>query len=379
MTARRNNRGKWIADIEFVHADGREERIRKTSPIQTKRAAEQYERDIRQSLLDGTYGKSAPDEAPTVSEFKETYMDVYRGEKRKASGIRDKECLFDAHIIPLFGDKKVDSFKLVDQHKLRSRFAGHKSNSRHNGAVALLNRLIELYYKLYEIKTEPFRFELLQVVDKTRKFYDFEQYRTLREAARRHSLTGELACLLGGDAGLRRGEMFALTPAHCNMRSRILTIEESEVVIDGERHVGQTKGLKTRYVDMTDRLHSALARYLAENRKASRILLDADGEPFTPKSFQDHLMAPIQRLAGLTANGNVHILRHTFCSHLAIRSVPVLTIQKLAGHSRIETTLKYMHLAPGETRRAIDKLEEPPPAESRQPGGNGIGHSHELA
>lgn len=378
MSVYKNNRDKWCIDIDFVHPDGRVERVRKTSPDPTKTGATAYERKTRASLLDGTYGKSAPTEAPTVAEFKDSYMDVYRGEKRKASGIRDKECLFEAHVLPLFGTKKVDGFRLIDQHKLRARFANHKSNSRHNGAVALLNRLIELYYKLNEIKTEPFRFELLQVIDKTRKFYDFEQYRMLRDGAGRHSLTGLLACLLGGDAGLRRGEMFALTASHCDMRGRMLVIEEAEVVIKSERHMGQTKGLKTRYVDMTDRLHAALARYLAENRRATRILVDANGEPFTPESFRDHLMAPIQELAGLPANGNVHILRHTFCSHLAIRGVPVLTIQKLAGHSRIETTLKYMHLAPGETRRAIDLLEAVP-AEQRQPGGNGLAHSHELA
>ncbi len=357
MSVYKNNRGKWCVDIEFVHPDGRVERVRKTSPNQTKRETEQYERETRGRLLDGTYGQRAPLEAPTVAEFKDSYMDVYRGEKRKASGIRDKECLFEAHVLPLFGDRKVDSFKLIDQHRLRSRFAQHKSNSRYNGAVALLNRLIALYYKLNGLKVEPFKFEFLPVTDKTRGFYDFGQYATLLVGAKKHGLTGELACLLGGDAGLRRGEMFALTSTHCNMRTRILTIEEAEVVIKGERHMDQTKGLKVRYVDMTSRLHAVIARCLAANRRTSRLLLDADGEPFTAESFKHHLMAPIQELAGLTANGNVHILRHTFCSHMAILGVPILTIKKLAGHSRIETTLKYMHLAPGETRRAIDLLE----------------------
>lgn len=288
-------------------------------------------------------------------------MDVYRGEKRKASGIRDKICMLDAHIVPLFGDRKLDSFKLADQHKLRARFANHKSNSRHNSGVAVMNRMIELCYKLNELKGEPFKFELLPVVDKKRPFYDFEQYALLIAGARQHSLTGEIAVLLGGDAGLRRSEMFALTPAHCNMKLRQLAIEEAEVVVklDGEtrRHRDDTKGLNLRYVDMTARLHSALERYLSANKRATRILLDSSGNPFTPESFRDHLMAPVQKLAGLTPDGNVHILRHTFCSHLAIRGVPVLTIKELAGHSRIETTLKYMHLAPGEKRRAIDLLE----------------------
>ena len=29
----------------------------------------------------------------------------------------------------------------------------------------------------------------------------------------------------------------------------------------------------------------------------------------------------------------VHLLRHTFCSHLAMRGAPALAVQELAGHS----------------------------------------------
>ena len=36
---------------------------------------------------------------------------------------------------------------------------------------------------------------------------------------------------------------------------------------------------------------------------------------------------------------------------------PVLSIQKLAGHKNLQTTLRYMHLSPGETERAIRLLE----------------------
>ena len=37
----------WVVDVEFTHADGRVERVQKTSPVNTRRGAEQYERDLR--------------------------------------------------------------------------------------------------------------------------------------------------------------------------------------------------------------------------------------------------------------------------------------------------------------------------------------------
>ena len=55
------------------------------------------------------------------------------------------------------------------------------------------------------------------------------------------------------------------------------------------------------------------------------------------------LLRPAERLAGLPEKGRLHILRHTFCSRLAARDVPMLTIKDLAGHASIETTMRYMH------------------------------------
>ena len=49
--------------------------------------------------------------------------------------------------------------------------------------------------------------------------------------------------------------------------------------------------------------------------------------------------------AGLRIIGS-HVLRHTFCSHLAMRGAAPKAIQELAGHSTLSMTLRYMHLAP---------------------------------
>ena len=64
-----------------------------------------------------------------------------------------------------------------------------------------------------------------------------------------------------------------------------------------------------------------------------------------------------QRHAGLAATG-IHILRHTFCSHLAMRGVPTRAIQELAGHANSATTDVYMHLTPSALDQAIAALRE---------------------
>ncbi len=47
---------------------------------------------------------------------------------------------------------------------------------------------------------------------------------------------------------------------------------------------------------------------------------------------------------GLKVTGGLHILRHTFCSRLAMAGAPALAIKELAGHTSLTTTMRYMHL-----------------------------------
>jgi len=55
----------------------------------------------------------------------------------------------------------------------------------------------------------------------------------------------------------------------------------------------------------------------------------------------------------------VHVLRHTFCSHLAMRGAPARAIQELAGHADLRTTQRYMHLSPAALDAAIRLLDAP--------------------
>jgi len=55
----------------------------------------------------------------------------------------------------------------------------------------------------------------------------------------------------------------------------------------------------------------------------------------------------------------MHILRHTFCSRLAMRGATVKSIQELAGHQHLTTTQRYMHLSPAARESAIRLLDAP--------------------
>lgn len=52
-----------------------------------------------------------------------------------------------------------------------------------------------------------------------------------------------------------------------------------------------------------------------------------------------------------------HVLRHTCCSHLAMRGAPAPAMQRLAGHRDLMTTQRYVHLTPAAIEGAIRLLE----------------------
>jgi site-specific recombinase XerD len=54
----------------------------------------------------------------------------------------------------------------------------------------------------------------------------------------------------------------------------------------------------------------------------------------------------------------VHILRHAFWSHLAMRGAPARAIQELAGDMDLSMTQRYMHLSPAALDSAIRLLEQ---------------------
>ena len=112
------------------------------------------------------------------------------------------------------------------------------------------------------------------------------------------------------------------------------------------------KGGRLRYVPLTKRLTDALrdARHL----RGPRVVCEADGKPLTQKVVQG-MMRRVARRANVKPG--VHILRHTFCSHLAMRGAPARAIQELAGHQDLQTTQRYMHLSPAALDAAIRLLE----------------------
>lgn len=341
---------EWEVDIRVRLPDGSQYRERRAAPVRSKSAAKRWgEERARHLSIHGP--KKTREEVPTLSQFWPRFIENHcRANRHKPSGIESKESSYRNHLKPLFGNKKLDKLCQEDVARLKRRLKERKPATVNN-ALTTFSQALKCAVEWGVIEAMPVRIKLLKVQNSVPTFYDFDQYSWLVEAAGKIDPRSLLLVLLGGDAGLRRGEVIALEKTDCDLRRGLLTVQRSE----WKGEVTETKGMEARVVPMTQRLLQALKDN--DHLVGDRVLYSTEMDRVTAKVIQKW-MARAQKRAKLKANGGFHLLRHTFCSHLAMRGAPALSIQKLAGHQNMQTTLRYMHLAPGETHRAIALLED---------------------
>lgn len=251
------------------------------------------------------------------------------------------------HLIPTLGPKRLDAITNEQVQRLKLGLS-ERAPKTVNNVLTVLSTLLKKAVEWGELERLPCAIKLLPNPRKTMGFHDFDQYERLLSSARKRGTEAYLMVLLGGDAGLRLGEIVALEWRDIDLAARRLTVQRS----DWRGHVTVPKGGRSRQLPMTQRLTAALKA--SRHLRSERVFCLPDGLPIT----RDRVIKAVrgaQRVAGLEQG--VHILRHTFCSHLAMKGAPARAIQELAGHADLSTTQRYMHLSPAATEDAIRLLD----------------------
>ena len=351
-------KGKQVGfevDIRFTYPDGAPLRQRIKAPVESKSAAKRWgeakERELllRPSPVLVQRQEEQRKEVPTLREFAPRVIAQHaRANRQKASTIHAKERIFENHLYPALGNAQLDRVTddLVQVLKANLSIKAPKTV---NNILTVLGKTLRLAVKWKVIGTMPCTIDLLRVSNLVPVFYEFADYRRLVGAAQGLDPRALLVVLLGGDAGLRAGEMMGLRGEDVDRRRGQLVIERAvwRDIVDSP------KSGRGRIIPMTDALAEAFGKVPIV--RGVRVLLRDDGDPVRRRDLSRWLRAA-QRQAGVRVSYGPHVLRHTFCSHLAMRGAPAKAIQELAGHTSLTTTLRYMHLSPSERQGAIRLL-----------------------
>jgi site-specific recombinase XerD len=122
--------------------------------------------------------------------------------------------------------------------------------------------------------------------------------------------------------------------------------------------IRQGKGKKDRYSLLSKNNLSLLREYWKRYRPATYLFTGKNPTGYiTPRSIQK-IFYEAKDAAGIKKNASVHTLRHSFATHLLEAGTDICYIQRLLGHTSLQTTTIYLHL------RRVDLLNIKSPLDS---------------
>jgi len=219
VTVRSFRSGGWEVDINVPLPDGSRKRLRKKVPVTSRTAARRWGESRERELLLHGPGK-ARKEVPILGEFETRFLDGYaRANRQKPSGIAGKATILKVHLVPALGAKKLDAITSEDVQRLKHRLQ-NRAPKTVNNVLTVLNVLLKKAVEWDVIERMPCTIRLLPIPKASAQFHDFEAFGRLVDAAERLDWRTHLLVLLGGDAGLRCGEMMALTWSDVDLQKR---------------------------------------------------------------------------------------------------------------------------------------------------------------
>ncbi|MEM7675436.1 MAG: site-specific integrase [Myxococcota bacterium] len=299
--------------------------------------------------------------ALTLKTFAPEWLRTYAVVNNRPSEVVSKEMILRVHLIPFFGEQPLDEISAKDIEvykatKLKPTEGKPLKAKTINNHLVVLRRLLATAEEWSLIDRTPSvrrlrpaapSFDWLNARE-SRRFLrvidtDYPQWSALFWMALR--------------TGLRRGELFALRWNDIDFSDGSVRVVRS--VYRGR--LGPTKNGKERTVPMTSTLAKRLKIHRV-GRGAPRA--NENGVVFPAANgkmalHQDQVAKPLGgalRKAGLRRM-TFHALRHSFASQLVSAGRSIQEVQELLGHSSIQTTMRYAHLAPERMREAIATLE----------------------
>ncbi len=146
-------------------------------------------------------------------------------------------------------------------------------------------------------------------------------------------------------AGLRVGEVRRLKPDHIDSQRMLIK------VVDG-------KGRKDRYTMLSKKLLKELRHYYKACRPQAYLFPSTykknKNKPLSYEAVRS-IYEKARKKVGVKNGDGIHTLRHSFATHLLEAGYDIRKIQVLLGHSRLSTTMIYLHVS----RETLSKVPSP--------------------
>jgi len=343
-----------------------------------KRLAQDAAKKIEAKLTLGDFGIEKDEKQIAVfSDYAKRWIDVTIPATCKESSARDYKGLLKNHIIPVFGNLKINEINrlMVKDFLMKKSNGGFSSSTvthMKNTISGVLNMAVDdeiiemnpahrlgkvIRAKSMRLEIDPLNKEEISILLNSFKEYYPQHYPMALTLAR---------------TGMRLGEAIGLQWGDIDFNGRFITIQRGL----SRSRIETPKNGKARRVDMSKQLTETLIE-LRQQRRITAVkkgwgeipewvFISADKTHLDGSSWRRRIFNKALERSGLRMV-NIHSLRHGYASLLIQAGESLAYIRDQLGHHSIKVTVDiYGHLAPEGNKAAVDRLDDN--ATGRNPG-----------
>ncbi len=330
------------------------------SGFTTKKEAKDHENMIKAEIKENGYLKKKCDK--TLNQVYEEFLEL-GCDKYQANTIHDTKRHYQK-IRPVLGDKPIIS---LDYPTLQRYFnsLGNKGIESNKNVKKALNRVfihaLRMQYisfnplTLVDVKGVENKMDHEQIISDT-DFYILLE--ALRDKDKFIYYAYAIALEIGFYTGLRVSEILALSKNDIDFNNDLIYANKKLVYRGLKKNeyyaTHQMKSKKSNSsIPLAPPLKQALLIWFDIN-PYDKVVCDTNGNYLNPCNTSTR----IKKVAtNLNIDFHFHMLRHTFVTNLVNNEVDVKTVQELARHSNINTTMSiYTHIQEEQKKNAINSV-----------------------
>ena len=359
----------WEARVSVGHDPVTGKLIRRTICGKTQAEVRQKMNALIKSVDEGSYQEPSK---MTVSQWMDTWMEIYCKNKVKPLTYQSYEGIINRHIVPVIGDVKLQAvrgvqiqqvFNTMTENGLKGKTVKNVSAIMHKAfSVALKQGLILANpVDAAELPASTKR-EITPLTDENIPVF----LRAIEDSPFRNAYA---LCLF---AGLREGECLGLSWDNVDFKKETITIcQQLQKNKTGNREyfiLPTTKRSKARTIKPPsiafEYLRDEQAKQLSNRFRAGKAWNNADnlvftnelGEHMIPMTFYRHFKKIVAEIGRPEARP--HDLRHTAATVAIASGADIKSVQDLLGHATASFTLNvYAHTSEKMKQDTADRVQ----------------------
>lgn len=362
---KKNKKGLYEKSYNITQADGSIKRIRLSSTTREGLLAKCNKLEDKINS-----GEVVVNRSSTFNKWMQEWLEVYKKPKVDIAYLQEIEKILNRFFTPSIGHMSLDTINLSHIQRCLNDMEGYSDSYIHRAKVYIT----ECFRKAEDldiVRKSPCRgLESPKAKEKEdRRTLTDKETEYLLKAAKKHPWGAMFTLILA--CGLRPGEVMALEWQDINTKENTINIRQAIR--------SNTKELKSTKTKSGKRIVPIPLWWINEylpliNKNSSNFVFsNGVGKPIGAQKFAQYwrsLIREMDIIAGAKTYRNKivehalsqdivpYCLRHTYCTKLIEKQMPIKTVQYLMGHADIRITMDiYTHITKkmiSESRKYID-------------------------